>query len=315
MILKDFYTDIKNNFQRSGVETAALDARLLMCHALRISHENFVLHSDKELPADDIEKINALITQRLAGRPVAKIIGSKEFYGRDFKTTDDTLDPRPDSETLIEAVLSAVKFPLPLRERVPQAGEGAGRTDTVLDAPSTQPSPARGEGELKILDLGTGTGCLILTLLTELPNATGLAIDQSPAALAIAQENARQLQLDDRIDFLYSDWFSAVAGNFDIIISNPPYIPENDIADLATEVRNYDPLAALAGGADGLDPYRLIIPQLRRFLKPGGLAAFEVGQGQASAVAALLKECGFIAVTTHRDLAGIERVVTGIRPE
>jgi release factor glutamine methyltransferase len=276
MILSDLFQKIKNDLQTAGIETSALDARLLMCHALELSHEQFLLSKTRVLTEDETGKINEFSVQRLAGKPVSKIIGQKEFYGRNFKTTTDTLDPRPDSETLIEAVL-AHKFETP-----------------------------------KILDLGTGTGCLVLTLLAELPTARAIAVDQSLAALDVAKQNAYQIGVEDRVVFVQSDWFGEVVGQFDIIISNPPYIPAGDIDGLAKEVRIYDPLAALVGGEDGLDPYRIIIPQLEWFLKPGGLAAFELGQGQDAAVAEMLTNNGFSEVFTRKDLAGIPRVVGGI---
>lgn len=278
MTLKEFYQLQKS---RLANDTAALDARLLLCHVLQFSHEQFVLYGDRELTPEQKAQAEALIARRLQGMPVAKIIGEKEFYGRVFKTTADTLDPRPDSETLIEAVL-----------------EDRDRNAAVT-----------------ILDLGTGTGCLALTLLAELRHAQAIAVDRSEAALKVARENAWKIGVEDRVVFVQSDWFSDVMGQFDIIISNPPYIPDGDIPGLAPDVRDYDPMAALAGGADGLDPYRRIIPQLGQFLKKGGFVAFELGQGQAPQVAEMLKQAGFSGVSAHCDLAGIERVVIGRHAE
>jgi release factor glutamine methyltransferase len=277
MILKELNQIAKNKLQNAGIETSALDARILLSHVLQISHEKLLLSNDRVLSPDEIEKINTAIEERIAGKPVAKIIGQKEFYGRNFKTTTDTLDPRPDSEILIEAVL-AHKFKEP-----------------------------------KILDLGTGTGCLVLTLLAELPKARAIAVDQSLAALDVAKKNAYLIGVEDRVIFAQSDWFGDVIGTFDIIISNPPYIPESDIPNLAKDVRLYDPMAALVGGADGLDPYRIIIPQLANFLKPEGMAVFELGQGQSDAVAAMLVEHGFGDIFVNKDLARISRVVGGFQ--
>ena len=276
MILKQLYQFTKDQLKNAGMDTPALDARLLVCHVLEMTHEQFVLSDDRELSVDEIQQIEKIIQQRISGKPVAKIIGQKEFYSRNFKTTTDTLDPRPDSETLIETVLDH-KYDNPL-----------------------------------ILDLGTGTGCLVLTLLAEIPKARAIAVDQSVAALSVAKENAWMTGVEDRVVFVQSDWFKEVVGKFDIIISNPPYIPEQDIEGLSKEVRLYDPMAALTGGADGLDPYRLIIPQLPDFLKPGGLAAFEVGKGQAEDVADMLTTTGFSTVNINKDLAGIGRIVSGI---
>lgn len=276
MELQALYIGTKQRLKDAGIDMPALDARLLICHALKITPEKFLLSNDLILSEDQQQNIDGLIAQREAGKPVAKIIGRKEFYGREFNTTTDTLDPRPDSETLIEAVLQQNENDKPL-----------------------------------ILDLGTGTGCLVLTLLAEIPHARAIAVDQSKETLNIAKDNAWLIGVEDRIVFAQSDWFKDVVGKFDIIISNPPYIPEEDIAGLSREVRLFDPMAALTGGADGLDPYRIIIPQMVNFLKPGGHVAFEVGQGQAPDVAEMLVSCGFDRVTIHNDLAGIGRVVCG----
>lgn len=292
MTLNTLYRHIKTRLQEFGIDTFALDARILICHAMQYTHEEFVLHGDDIVSHDHIQCIDNFVIQRLAGRPVAKIIGYKEFYGRNFKTTNDTLDPRPDSETLIDTVLTRLRS-----------------HNHQTDA-------------LRILDLGTGTGCLLLTLLAELPNALGVAVDQSAAALSVARENAQMLGLvselesgfgiEDRVTFVQSDWLTQITGMFDVIISNPPYIPQGDIAGLAIDVREFDPYAALSGGADGLDPYRIIIPQLQKFLVPNGLAAFELGMGQADDVADMLRQSGFADVETSHDLARIGRVVSGI---
>lgn len=276
MKLGALYQSGKMQLQQSGAETPALDARLLICDALSLTHEQFVLADDRDLTEEEQQKIALMLTERTEGKPVAKIIGHKEFYSRRFKTTRATLDPRPDSEVLIEAVLQKTHFEKPL-----------------------------------ILDLGTGTGCLVLTLLAELPQARAIAVDQSLDALAVAKDNAWLIGVEDRVVFVKSDWFTEVLGTFDVIISNPPYIPEDTIAGLAKEVREHDPMAALVGGKDGLDPYRVIIPQLKNFLKPGGFTAFELGQGQAPDVAKMLEDAGFSDVTITNDLAGIGRVVCG----
>lgn len=279
MRLSDFYQIVKQRFQEAGVATPALDARLLICHALNLSHETFVMRSAELLTDGQQNAAGALIAQRLTGRPVSKIIGRKEFYGREFITTDDTLDPRPDSEVLIDGILANL-------------GDS--------------------QAALRLLDLGTGTGCLLLTLLKELPNATGIAVDQSRAALDVAQRNAAWLGIADRAAFLHSDWLDAVSGRFDLIVSNPPYIPQSDIDTLQPEVRLFDPMAALVGGPDGLDPYRQIIPLLPHVLNPQGIAAFEVGQGQDKDVAQMLYDAGFATVSIFPDLAGINRAVIGI---
>jgi release factor glutamine methyltransferase len=278
MILKDFYDVVKRRLAAADNASAALDARLLICHVLNISHEEFIVQTDRVLSPNKIEKIEELVTQRIARKPVAKILGQKEFYGRIFLTSENTLDPRPDSETLIDAVLKNI---------------------------DDKNKP------LRILDLGTGTGCLLLTLLSELPQATGIGVDQSDAALALARENAVRLEVLMIADFIQGNWFEHVIGQFDIIISNPPYIPTADIATLSMDVQDYDPTPALDGGADGLAAYRAITDQAANYLKKGGLIAFEVGQGQADDVSNLLKNKGFSNIMGFKDLAGISRVVLG----
>ncbi len=265
--------------RQTAQKISALDARILIGHALELSHEELILAADRELSSIEIANINALIDQRMHHMPVAKIIRQKEFYGRLFVTNEHTLDPRPDSETLIDAVLK----------------------NTDIDK------------KIRILDLGTGTGCLILTLLAELPRAQGLAVDLSKDALHVAYRNAENLNLASRIDYRQSDWFENVIGEFDILISNPPYIPSGDIAGLAHDVKEFDPMSALDGGTDGLDPYRIIANQSPQYLKSGGLIAFEVGQGQAEYVADLLQKQGFQNIEIFKDLSSIERVVLAKR--
>jgi len=284
MKLRDIYGRAKEKLAAAHIDTAALDARLLIAHILDISQEDLLLKQDNDLSDEQIQKIEEGVAQRAACKPVAKIIGQKEFYGRMFLTNEHTLDPRPDTETLIDAV----------RTYGPQ------------------------EGRVDILDLGTGTGCLLLTFLAEFvksPRAIGTAVDQSMRALAVAQLNAERLNVADRVVFKKSDWFENVTGGpFDIIVSNPPYIPSAQIATLSDDVKNHDPMSALDGGADGLDPYRTIVIRAAEFMKPGGLMSFEVGAGQAADVAELLEKQGFQAIQTVKDLAGIDRVVLAKRP-
>jgi len=272
MILGDLY-------QQSRKRVDSLDARLLICHALGLSQEQFLLQKERPLCEEEKAAIEALVAQREKGRPVAKIIGKKEFYGREFTTTEDTLDPRPDSETLIEAVLK-----------------------------NTDP-----QKPFRMLDLGTGTGCLILTLLAERPLASGIAVDVSDKALAVAKKNAVKIGVEDRVVFIESDWFAEVVGMFDVVLSNPPYIPSGAVASLDRDVRDFDPHGALDGGADGLDPYRVILAGIKNHLKPEGMLAFEVGHDQAETVAQMLEDSGFERVSRHLDLGGINRIVTGFR--
>ena len=269
----------------AGIETAGLDARLLMRHVSGLAPEQILSDPDGALSDEDEQRFQALVERRAAREPLSHIVGHREFWSLDFEVSSAVLDPRPDSETLIEAVLAQVKA-----------------SDAAED--------------LSILDLGTGSGCLLLTLLHELPGASGLGADISSAALAVARTNAERLGLASRARFIESDWTAGITGKFDIIVSNPPYIRHGDMADLAPEIRNHEPSQALDGGPEGLDAYRRIIPALGGLFgrDPGRprLAAFEVGAGQAGDVAKLLSENGFSKVETHRDLAGIGRCVTGL---
>ena len=220
------------------------------------------------------------VAQRERRIPVAQIIGQRSFWGRDFIVTRDTLDPRPETETLIAVALEA--------------------------------GPAK-----RILDLGTGTGCLLLTLLAEWRDATGVGTDISAQALEIAERNALALGLTARARFLRSDWFSALsdpgAGDFDLIVSNPPYIAEGELALLAPEVRDHEPHSALTPGGDGLDAYRAIAAGVAANLAPQGRLLLEIGPTQAADVAALLTRSGLVDITTHRDFDGRDRVIVGNR--
>lgn len=260
--------------QRARIESASLDARLLLEHALGIGREQLLFRMNDVLTGAQQSRYRELIAARAERRPVAQIVGRREFWGMEFKVTEDTLDPRPDSETLIEAVL----------ERLPQRG-----------------------AKLSILDLGAGTGCLLLALLKELPGARGLGVDASDAALAVAKENARNLGLDARAEFAPSRWFENVEGNFDVIISNPPYIPRGDIAALAPEVSRFEPKLALDGGNDGLDAYRAILAALPAFLASGGFAVLEIGMGQEKDVEKIAAVGGLRAAGMKNDLSGITR--------
>lgn len=260
----------------AGIETSRLDARLLLGEVLGLEPQAVFSRPQLEPSAAELERFGALLTRRLAREPMSHLLGRRGFWTLEFKVTADTLDPRPDTETLIEAVLGS------LTER--------GR-------------PRR------ILDLGTGTGCILLTLLTELGFATGLGVDKSPAALEVARDNAQSLGLAGRAAFQLGDWGAGLEERFDIIVSNPPYIPDGDIDGLEPEVAVFEPRLALAGGPDGLDCYRVLAPQMAGLLAPGGVVALEVGMGQAGDVAAILAAAGLPRTAARRDLGGVERCV------
>ena len=272
--------------QRGHIRTASLDARILLQHVLHITREQLLADDKIVLTDQQHDAYQTLIAQRLKHKPVSQLIGQREFFGRAFTVTEDTLDPRPDSETLIEAVLGKYKD----RERA-----------------------------LRILDLGTGTGCLLLTLLAEYPNATGIGIDISEAALAVAGANAHKLGLGQRVVFEQSRWCEKMSqmtteksdndslSKFDIVISNPPYIPTGDIASLEPEVRCHEPLLALDGGEDGMYCYRDIMQQLSSVLKDEGVAVIEIGFAQQHKVTAIAQQQGLCVSDVKYDLGGIAR--------
>lgn len=272
--------------REGGVATPALDARLLLCHAAGVTHEGLIAGSREGLAPEATSRLAGFVARRLQGEPVSRIRGLREFYGRDFRLDGDTLDPRPDTETLIEAVLDVV----------------------ARNGWRTRP--------LRLLDLGTGSGCILLTLLAELPEAHGVGTDTCEGALRIATDNARRLGLEARARFIAADWLAGIEGCFDLIISNPPYIPAAEIAGLAREVAAYDPRAALDGGADGLDAYRRIAGEAGPALAPEGRLVVEIGATQAAAVSALFRTAGLVveADDVRFDLAGRPRCILAGSP-
>ncbi len=259
-----------------GITTARLDARLIVARSLGGNIANLIAASRDPVPLDQLEKVEAAITRREQREPLAQILGEKEFWSLAFTVTQAVLTPRPDSETLIEAICrSAASLP-----------------------------------KASILDMGTGSGCLLLALLSELPESHGIGIDISEDAIAVAQKNALQLGLANRSLFCVSDWAAPLTGEFDIIVSNPPYIATDSLADLEPEVTAFEPVSALDGGYDGLDAYRTLLPQARRLMKPDGRLILEFGSGQAKSVSALAETEGLMTKEVDLDLAEIERCVT-----
>lgn len=275
--------DLTRRFRVAGLETPGLDARLLVCHACNLSRDAYILYEGRALSALEAAAIDRNAARRLASEPVSRIIGKREFYGREFIIAPAVLDPRPDTETLIDVAL----------KHVAQDGDGS--------------------RPLRILDLGTGSGCILLTLLAELPEASGIGIDIDPAALQIARANAKALSLNARSAFACMDWTAALNGEFDLILSNPPYIASQEIASLAPEVRLHDPHLALDGDEDGLSAYRRMTQDCIGMLRPGGWMLLEAGAGQAMEIVGLFGENGWFADRTawelYPDLAGVKRVV------
>jgi release factor glutamine methyltransferase len=254
-----------------GIEDARREARLLLEHCAGPAAGD-----GQPLPPDKIAELQTFIERRRHREPVSQILGQWEFWSLPFYVNSATLTPRPDTETLVQAALDL----LPDR-RAP----------------------------LRLLDLGTGSGCLLLALLHELPAARGLGIDRSPEALAVAERNASALGLADRAQFALGDWAEGLSGSFDLIVSNPPYIPQDEIPGLMPEVSRHEPLMALDGGSDGLDCYRQMAPQIAARLAPGGWALLEVGLGQADSAAAILTAAGLEPVGARADLGGRKRCV------
>ena len=260
----------------AGVEDPARDARVLLAHALGIASDRLTLHLPDEMTEPQARAYEAALVARAARQPVAQITGRRLFWGLPFRVTRDTLDPRPDTEALVAEALS-------------------------------QPF-------VKLLDLGTGTGCILLACLKGMPMARGVGVDISPAALEVAQGNARDLGLEGRAKFVASDWFGAVEGTFDLIVSNPPYIAADEMAGLAPEVRDWEPHLALTPGGDGLEPYRIIARGAGARLMPGGRLLVEIGPSQGAAVAELFRAAGFDQLQVLPDMDGRDRVVAAVKP-
>ncbi|MAS13775.1 MAG: protein-(glutamine-N5) methyltransferase, release factor-specific [Nitratireductor sp.] len=269
----------RSELARAGIPEAALDARLLVEHVTQTTRLDAIARPGSPVSEAERDLAQKLIDQRIAGKPVHRILGFREFYGLNFKLSDETLEPRPDTETLVELVLNEVRR---------LGGE---------DRP------------WRILDLGTGTGAIALALLSVLPEARAIGADISADALATAQANADMNGFGHRFEARLSDWFGNIDGRYDIIVSNPPYIREDDWCDLAIEVREHDPRRALVAGRDGLDAYRRLAAESSAFLSSGGVLAVEIGYNQKESVAGLFTEHGFRLKTHGQDLAGHDRVL------
>lgn len=268
----------------AGNESAELDARLLVGTALGLDLTGMITAATRKLTAAESDRLDGFAQRRMAGEPVARILGSKEFWGLPLNLSAATLVPRPDTETVVERALELIR--------------GDGAADRLL----------------RIADLGTGSGAILLALLSELPNALGFGTDISEEALQTARHNASRLGLADRATFIACDYASGLFGGFDLIVSNPPYIRSAEIGGLAVEVRDHDPRAALDGGSDGLDAYRVLISQSACLLEPNGALVVEVGQGQSGDVEALMTASGLSPIgRPMADLGGIPRAVSGRR--
>jgi release factor glutamine methyltransferase len=271
--------EARRRLSGGDLDDPALEARMIVEHFTGTERRDAIAAPDRMVTAEQLAGIDDALLRRLAHEPVHRIFGWRDFYGLRLRLSPETLEPRPDTETLVDAVL-------------PWLREVADR-----------------EGGCRVLDLGTGTGAIALAIAAEIPQAVVTATDISADALATATENARANRLIDRFDPLVSHWFSAVRGKFHGIVSNPPYIPSQDVDGLQPEVRLHDPRRALDGGADGLDAYRSIAEGAAAHLERGAIVAVEIGQFQREDVDRIFAEAGYRTISVHRDLAGAERVM------
>jgi release factor glutamine methyltransferase len=273
---------LATQFRASGIDSPELDARLLIGAALALDHTGLAVQATRQITEDEAHVIASFAQRRIAHEPVARILGHKEFWGLDLRLSEATLVPRPDTETTVAAALEMI------------------RADSVAAKP------------LRIADIGTGSGAILLALLSELPAATGIGTDISQSALVTARLNAQQLGLAGRTSFIQCSYAEGLIGPFDLIVSNPPYIRSLDIDALDRDVRDYDPRLALDGGADGLDAYRAITPQAAALLAPDGVLIFEIGHDQSADVSALMRQTGLtLSHPPRADLGGIQRAVMG----
>jgi len=261
------------SLKAAGVDDPARDARRLLCHALDIDSSRLTLALGEEMTKDAKKLFGDLITRRITREPVSQILGYRDFYGQRFEVTRDVLDPRPETETLVETVLG-LDFQI-------------------------------------ILDIGTGSGCILLSLLATRVGSTGMGVDVSQSALTVAKRNAQALGLFERVEFAHSNWFEAVEGLFDVIVSNPPYIDEKEWETLEPEPKDWEPKFALTPGVDGLAPYRVIAAVAPRHLTKDGWLAVEIGWRQGDAVKEIFEDSGFSDVLVIQDLGGRDRVVAG----
>ncbi len=274
--LSALYQRLSDQLAAANIEEPRLEARMLIAFVTGKDQTRIFGYPEDDIKAETVERLNEMLARRKKGEPIAYITGTREFWSLDFKVSPATLIPRPDSETLIEAVLNV--------------------------------TPDK-NANLRILDIGTGSGCLLLALLSELPNAEGVGIDINPKTCKIASENAKDLGLAERATFIEGDWMNGIQDRFNIIISNPPYIVETEIATLEIDVKLFEPHLALSGGPDGLAAYRQIAEQSAACLLPDGILAVEFGAGQAIDIKEILKNNGHKIENVYQDIANLERCI------
>ncbi|MCI5049893.1 MAG: peptide chain release factor N(5)-glutamine methyltransferase [Rickettsiales bacterium] len=268
--------DAEQKLRQAGIDTARLDARLLLQHTLKIDHNQLLLRRDTPLSDDEYSQFEGFLSRRISREPLAQIIGTRDFWKDSFIVSRDVLTPRPDSETLLELIIEHHK-----------------NTDKALN----------------IIDFGCGSGCLGLSLLREFPNATLTSSDISETALEIAERNAERLKLSKSVIFLKDNWGSTLQTPFDMVICNPPYIAASDIESLEPEVKDFEPLGALSSGSSGLEAYEAVIPTIKRVLALDGIAVLELGMGQCKQVSEIASASQLRVVDTKDDLSGVTRAI------
>ena len=276
MILKEIQRKLCNNFSIIGIETPELDARIILKEVLSLDDKDLILKESLDISNEMIEKIIAIESRRLNGEPISKIFKKRDFYNSTFLISNDVLDPRPETELIVEIA------------------------NNFID-----------KNEVKnILDLGTGSGCILLSILKENKMINGLGIDLSKDAISIAKQNSKKLNLETQSNFLISNWMSSVNYKYDLVVSNPPYIASEDIKKLSKSVKIYDPILSLDGGDDGLNSYRLIASDLNRVVSKNALIIIEIGYNQSLQVIEIFKKNNFKLMKKYNDINGLDRVLT-----
>ena len=276
MILKEIQRKLCNNFSTIGIETPELDARIILKEVLSLNDKDLILKESFDIPEEVIEKIIKIESRRLNGEPISKIFKKRDFYNSTFVISHDVLDPRPETELIVEIANNYIN-----------------------------------KNEVKnILDLGTGSGCILLSILKENRMINGLGIDLSKEAISIAKQNSKKLNLETQSNFLVSNWMSSVNYKYDLVVSNPPYIASEDIKKLSKSVKIYDPILSLDGGDDGLNSYRLISSDLKRIISMNALIIIEIGYNQSLQVIDIFKKNDFKLIKKYNDINGLDRVLT-----
>ncbi len=276
MILKEIQRKLYNNFLTIGIETPELDARIILKEVLSLDDKDLILKESLDIPEEMIEKIITIESRRLNGEPISKIFKKRDFYNSTFVISNDVLDPRPETELIVEIANNYIN-----------------------------------KNEVKnILDLGTGSGCILLSILKENRMINGLGIDLSKEAISIAKQNSKKLNLETQSNFLVSNWMSSVNYKYDLVVSNPPYIASEDIKKLSKSVKIYDPILSLDGGDDGLNSYRLIASDLKRIISMNALIIIEIGYNQSLQVIDIFKKNDFKLIKKYNDINGLDRVLT-----